>query len=67
MDCTLTNQGPYTNTNRIGAKRARKTSQSNFSKSLSTNRMRAFSVTRSAETGFKRVFEESSKRCLGEV
>jgi hypothetical protein len=53
MDCPLTNQGPYTFTFRIGAKRARKSSQSNISRSLSTNHMRAFSVTRHAETGFK--------------
>ena len=34
MDCPLTNQGPYTVTNRIGTKRARKSSQSNLSRSL---------------------------------
>ena len=46
MDYPLTNQGPHTFTFKIGAKRARKSSQSNLSisGSLSTNHMRALRV-----------------------
>jgi hypothetical protein len=65
MDCPLTSQGLYTMSNRIGAKRARQSSQSNLSRSLSTNHMRAFSVTRNAETAFNasKVLNSSYHSC----
>jgi hypothetical protein len=64
MQRPLTNQGPYTLTNRIGANEQETPANHvsvDLSLSLSTNHMRAFSVTGDAETGFKAPGSKRSK------